>query len=113
MANNSKDWDDSESAESEGIDDDRDGDYSPSSESYDDTSSLSDIIGPPEKSALGNRRIEFGADLTLRPVVKAKSNCDFDLWKLFGVLLKCGIVVKAMSDKIFCSLCFENEVLKG
>lgn len=101
-----------DSSSSENIDDDLDATYIPSLSEMDgfDESSNSDSN---VENSLSNEKIAFGTDLSLGPIVKTKSNSHFGLWKLFGVLMKNGVVIKVMADKIFCSLCFGNEILKG
>lgn len=103
----------------ESIDDDRDIDLMPNSEliesESDSVDNNNDEIDP---HALNTRKenlsenIEFASDLSLSPIVKSKSNSDVELWKRYGVLMKAGTIVKGLSDRIYCSLCFENKVLK-
>lgn len=125
----------SDSSECETADDDRDKNYSPNSD--DDSDEFSCIDNPVIDSEASNsfnaneigqdqsenepnphneneaeQQIVFGADLSLRPVEKTKSNADFELWKLFGTLMKNGAKVGSMADRILCSLCFENKELK-
>lgn len=114
--------------EFECVDDDRDLSYVPSSE-YDDSSA--DINDDSSQSFKENtspnsdetsmqktnqnakrNEIEFVSDLSLAPLVKTKSNSDVELWKRFGLLMKAGKLVKGLSDRFYCSLCFDNKVLK-
>lgn len=56
--------------------------------------------------------IDFSTDFSLAPIVKTKCNTDVELWKRFGVLMKAGKVVKGLSGRIYCTMCFDNKVLK-
>lgn len=114
--------------ETESCDDDRDLDFVPS---CDDSESTTDIHGIVLESSDGctssnaskrsNRKaepnpkqneIEFVSDLSLSPILKTKSNADVELWKRFGFLMKAGDLVSGLSNRYYCSLCFEEKKLK-
>lgn len=111
-------------SEFESVDDDRDFSYVPSTEdsesndnelSLDDSSLSSGAKSTPNDENIQNanpNEIEFASDLSLAPILKMKSNSDVELWKRFGSLMKAGILVKGTSGRYFCSLCFDNKVLK-
>lgn len=56
--------------------------------------------------------IEFVSDLSLSPILKTKSNADVEVWKRFGHLMKAGELVKGLSNRYYCSLCFDEKKLK-
>lgn len=118
--------DSSESSGSEIMDDHRDRDYVPGFDSIDDIDDTdsngssgqdnAELINvpvsendPKQSNLITN--IDFASDLSLNPIVKTKSKSHAELWKLFGVLMKSGKILEAMSLHIFCSLCFEKEKL--
>lgn len=105
--------------EFETVDDDRDISYVPSE--YDVSSEDIDEDLPKDFDETSSRKtnqnakrieVEFVPDLSLAPLVKTKSNSDVELWKRFGLLMKDGKLVKGLSDRYYCSLCFDNKVLK-
>lgn len=117
----------SDSSDPDTVDDDRDLDYNPSTESCDEMNNILDncyteetVLVETHPETDRNQRVHnnaekeivYSSDLSLNPIVKNKSTADAGLWKYFGVLMNRGTVVKATSNRVFCSLCLDTKVLK-
>lgn len=125
MDGNFSDWD----RESESADEKSYSDYVPGSSEYGDDSVFDENVVPPNSDEIissnpddtANQNpnqlskwteIDYASDLSLAPIVKAKSNADVELWKRFGSIMRAGKTVKGLADRPYCCLCFEKQVMK-